>query len=62
MHPFCPIVAEGGLYAFLVPSPKREDLRRDGRYSMHSFPCEDNEDAFYVVGRARPAPDAGPCV
>jgi hypothetical protein len=29
------------------------DLRRDGRYSMHSFPCPDNEDAFYLSGRAR---------
>ena len=25
---------------------------------MHSFPCPDNEDAFYVSGRAEPRDDA----
>ena len=25
---------------------------RDGRFALHSFPCEDNEDAFGVTGRA----------
>ena len=57
VHPMCPIVHDGGLYAFLVPSPKRADLLRDGRFSMHSFPAEDNEDAFYVTGIARPVDD-----
>ena len=52
VHPMCPILHEGGLYALLVPSPKRQDLLRDGRYSMHSFPSEDNEDAFCVSGRS----------
>ena len=37
--------------AFIIPSPKQQDLRRDGRFAMHSFPCPDNEDAFYVRGR-----------
>jgi hypothetical protein len=58
VHPMCPIVHEGGLYALLVPSPKREDLLRDGRYAMHSFPADDNEDAFYLTGRARLVGDA----
>ena len=58
LHPVCPVLlAEEGLYALLVPSPKREDLRRDPRYAMHSFPCEQNEDAFYVVGTTRPSDD-----
>jgi hypothetical protein len=52
VHPVSPLLHADGLYALLVPSPKRSDLRRDGRYSMHSFPCDDNEDAFSVSGRA----------
>jgi hypothetical protein len=52
LHPMCPLLTEAGLYAFIVPSPKRGDLRRDGRYAMHSFPLEDNEDAFYLSGTA----------
>lgn len=59
LHPICPIVAEGGLYAFIIPSPKRDDLRRDGRYAMHSFPPEEVEDEFYVTGRAVEIVDAG---
>jgi hypothetical protein len=51
LHPICPIVAEGGLYAFIVPSPKCEDLRRDGRYALHSYPPADVDDEFYVTGR-----------
>jgi hypothetical protein len=53
VHPMCPILTEDGLFAFIVPSPKQQDLRRDGRYAIHSFPCPDNEDAFYVTGRTR---------
>jgi hypothetical protein len=53
LHPICPLLADDGLFAFIVPSPKQEDLRRDGVYALHSFPCPDNEDAFYVTGRAR---------
>ena len=52
VHPMCPLIHDGGLYAFIVPGPKRDDLHRDGQYALHSFPCEDNEDAFYCTGRA----------
>ena len=52
VHPMCPLIHGGGLFAFIVPGPKQADLRRDGRYALHSFPCEDNEDAFYCTGRA----------
>ena len=55
VHPMCPLIDDLGLYAFLIPSPKRDDLHRDGRYAMHSFPADDNEDAFSLRGRARPA-------
>jgi hypothetical protein len=51
-HPICPLLTEAGLYAFIVPSPKRADLHRDGRYCLHSYPLEDNEDAFYLTGVA----------
>ena len=52
VHPMCPLLTEADLFAFIVPSPKRMYLHRDGRYALHSFPAEDNEDAFYVAGRA----------
>jgi hypothetical protein len=52
VHPMCPILHGGGMYAFIVPSPKRDDLLRDGRYAMHCFPPADNEDAFYLTGTA----------
>ena len=58
MHPICPIVAAGGLYAFIVPSPKERDLRRDGRYALHSFPPEETDDEFYVTGQAIEIHDA----
>ena len=54
VHPMCPVLTDEGLFAFIVPSPKRNDLHRDGRYAMHSFPAEENEDAFSISGRARP--------
>ena len=52
VHPMCPLLTESELYAFIVPSPKRDDLHRDGRYALHSFGAEANEDAFYLAGRA----------
>ncbi len=54
LHPICPVVASGRLTAHIIPSPKRGDLRRDGRYALHSFPADGNEDAFYCTGRAEP--------
>jgi hypothetical protein len=53
LHPMCPILTERGAFAFIVPSPKQRDLRRDGRYALHSFPRPDNEDAFSCSGRVR---------
>ena len=54
LHPMCPLLMDGGLYAFLIQSPKRDDLHRDPRYAIHTFPCDDNEDAFYIAGSAAP--------
>ena len=58
VNPICPLLTEDQVYGFLVPGPKRDDLVRDGRYTLHSFPCEDNEDAFSFGGRAAPVGDA----
>ena len=52
VHPVCPIISDDGLFVFVVPSPKLGDLRRDGRFALHSFAAEDNEDAFSVAGVA----------
>jgi hypothetical protein len=59
VHPICPVIDGDGLYAFLVPSPKRDDLRRDGRYAMHAFPADENEDACYLTGTAGSVTDPG---
>ena len=52
VHPVSPVVFEGGLYCFVIASPKRSDLERDGRYALHSFPAENSDDEAYVSGRA----------
>ena len=57
VHPMCPLLTDDGLYAFIVPGPKRNDLHRDGRYAMHSFPADDNEDAFSIAGHAAQVTD-----
>ncbi len=59
LHPICPLCADDRLFAFLVPSPKRDDLGRDPRYALHSFPCAESEDAFYLRGEARVRDDDG---
>jgi Pyridoxamine 5'-phosphate oxidase len=51
LHPICPVIVDGGLYAFIGDSPKRRDLLRDGRYALHTFPKRDGDDEFYVSGR-----------
>ncbi len=51
LHPFCPILAEGGLWGFIGPSPKCADLRRDRRFAVHSFPAPELDDEFYVQGQ-----------
>ncbi len=58
LDPMCPVLVNGALVAHIIPSAKRDDLHRDGRYAIHSFPCEHNEDAFYLTGRASPVSDA----
>jgi len=57
LHPICPVLVSGRLLAHIIPSAKRDDLHRDPRFALHSFPTPDNEDAFYLTGRALPVAD-----
>ncbi len=58
VHPVCPVLAAGGLYVFVGNhSPKLNDLDRDGRYALHSFPKPEVDDEFYVAGVATPETD-----
>ena len=56
VHPVTPMIAEGRLLVFMEPtSPKGHDLRRDGRYAIHSS-VADNEGTtgeFIISGRAQ---------
>jgi hypothetical protein len=55
LHPFCPVVTEGGLWAYILRrSPKGADLRRDARFALHAFAPQDVDDEFFVRGRAQP--------
>jgi hypothetical protein len=58
LHPFCPILHDGGLYGLIAHSPKQRDLLRDGRYAIHSFPSPDKDDELYLTGRAHARDDA----
>jgi hypothetical protein len=51
------VFADGGLFCFVMPSPKRRDLERDGRYALHAYPPEHSDDEAYLAGRARVVTD-----
>ncbi len=57
VHPVSPVITDEGLFCFVVDSPKRRDLERDGRFALHSFPPEDSDDEAYLAGRAEPVTD-----
>ena len=57
VHPVSPVITAESLYCFVVDSPKRRDLERDGRYALHSYPPEDSDDEAYRTGTARPVHD-----
>jgi hypothetical protein len=58
LHPFCPAVAGGRLWAFVMEeSPKRRDLDRSGWFAIHALPGPRDEQ-FYVAGRAARCRDA----
>jgi hypothetical protein len=52
LHPVRVILASGGLFLALIPSPKTADLARDPRFALHSYPPEDVDDEFALTGRA----------
>jgi hypothetical protein len=52
LHPVCVNLVDGGLYTLVVPSPKRQDLLRDGRFALHSFASATVDDEFFLAGRA----------
>ena len=49
------------MHVLITAGPKQRDLRRDGRYSLHSETCPPprHDDGFYVTGRAFEVTDAG---
>jgi hypothetical protein len=59
LHPICVILTDDALYGLIIPSPKLHDLERDGRFTLHSYPCPHNEDAFSLGGRADLRTDPG---
>ena len=59
VHPINVVWADGCLQAFIVPSPKLDDLRRDGRYALHSTGSEDVDDELAIRGQASEISDPG---
>ena len=53
VHPISIGVVDGGLYAFILPSPKLRDLEQDGRYALHAFFDPAAPDEFLVRGHVR---------
>ena len=60
LHPVCPVIGRAGLHLLIKAGPKQQDLRRDGRYALHSETCPPprHDDGFAVSGRAREVTDA----
>lgn len=59
VHPVCPVISRAGLHVLILPGPKRGDLRRDRRYSLHTemFPPPRQDDGFAVSGTAAEVAD-----
>lgn len=53
IHPITVAIVDGRLYAFILDSPKRTDLHRDGRYAMHTHQDPAVPSEFAIRGRAR---------
>jgi hypothetical protein len=60
VHPVCPVISDAGLHLLIVAGPKRQDLRRDGRYALHSENCPPprQDDGFALAGVAREVTEA----
>lgn len=62
VHPVTPIIGQGHLFLFMEPtSPKGHDLRRDGRYTLHSAVSDPNGTSgeFIITGSATFIIDSG---
>ena len=59
MHPVCPVISPAGLHLLIIAGPKQDDLRRDGRYALHSetSPPPRQDDGFALTGRATEVAD-----
>jgi hypothetical protein len=55
VHPVCPVIGPAGLHLLIKAGPKQRDLRRDGRYALHSETCPPprQDDGFAITGHAR---------
>ncbi len=60
VHPVCPVISAAGLHLLIKAGPKQRDLRRDGRYALHSDTCPPprQDDGFAITGRAGEVTDA----
>jgi hypothetical protein len=53
LHPVCPVLSNDRLFVLIAPSPKRQDLLRDGRYALQTFPQpKAGSDEFSITGKA----------
>jgi hypothetical protein len=54
VHPVCPVIGPAGLHLLIKAGPKQLDLRRDGRYALHSEACPPprQDDGFAITGHA----------
>lgn len=50
-------IVDGGLYAFLRTSHKRDDLEADSRFALHSHQDREHVSDFSLRGRAAPVDD-----
>jgi hypothetical protein len=60
LHPFCPVLAGGRLFA-IIPrsSPKGHDLRRDPRCVVHALPGPDDDELCIRASAREVTDDAG---
>lgn len=52
IHPINPLIHDGHLLAFIMPTPKLEDLRVNGEFALHSSQTETVDDEFMIAGHA----------
>jgi RimJ/RimL family protein N-acetyltransferase len=58
IHPIAVGIVGGGLYGFVLPSPKQRNLETDGRYALHAYPDAAVPHEFTVRGRVRRVDEA----